>query len=165
MVIDESPAPGHQVRIASQSDANIFAELLDAFNREFDTPTPGVETLRVRLMGLLVADGTIALIAGDPPVGIALLSLRTNVWFDGPVAVLDELYVIPASRNQGFGTALLGGAEAACSRERVDLVEINVDGEDVDARRFYERHGYTDRDAGQQESQLYYSKELAGSRE
>ena len=39
-------------------------------------------------------------------------------------------------------------------------MEINVDGEDTDARRFYERHGYTNVEVGQTEPQLYYHREL-----
>jgi hypothetical protein len=39
-------------------------------------------------------------------------------------------------------------------------MEINVDGEDGDARRFYERHGYACMAPGEPEPDLYYSREL-----
>ena len=41
-----------------------------------------------------------------------------------------------------------------------ELLEINVDGEDTDARRFYERHGYANTEPGQDEPMLYYYREL-----
>lgn len=41
-----------------------------------------------------------------------------------------------------------------------ELMEINVDGEDLDARRFYERYGYACMSPGEPEPDLYYCKDL-----
>lgn len=147
-------------RTAIPGEAPLVAGLLDRFNREFHTPTPGEAVLAARLAGLLMGEDVFALLSGEPPVGVALLTLRPNVWSEGPVALLDELYVVPAERGQGRGSALLAAAERECRRRGAMLLEINVDGEDAGARRFYERHGYSDRDPGQSESQLYYFREL-----
>ncbi len=38
-------------------DAGVVAHLLDTFNREYDTPTPGTEVLGRRLDHLLAATG------------------------------------------------------------------------------------------------------------
>jgi GNAT superfamily N-acetyltransferase len=147
-------------RTATREDAAVVAALLDRFNREFETPTPGPGVLTARLKHLLLTGDVLAVLAGRPPVGVAVLSMRPNVWYDGPVALLDELYVIPERRGQGIGAALLRAAESLCVRRGGKLLEINVDGEDTDARRFYERHGYSNRDPGQIQPQLYYSREL-----
>ena len=40
------------------------------------------------------------------------------------------------------------------------LMEINVDGEDTDARRFYEAHGFTNTEPDQTDPMLYYYREL-----
>lgn len=37
--------PDRHIHAAAVSDAATVAALLDAFNREFDTPTPGIEML------------------------------------------------------------------------------------------------------------------------
>lgn len=146
--------------VFAADDTDAAAELLDAFNREFGAPTPGVETIANRLAQLLADERTFALLVGSPPAGIALVTLRTNVWSDGLVGLLDELYVAPPQRNTGLGSALLGAAEAEVVARGGELLEINVDGEDVDAQRFYERHGYIHHDAWSQEPSRMYFREL-----
>jgi GNAT superfamily N-acetyltransferase len=154
------PQHEHRVRQATAADAAVVAELLDAFNREFDTPSPGTEVLTARLRQLIAANHLVALLTGEPAIGVAVLSLRPNVWYEGPVALLDELYVRPDMRGQRFGHAML---EAACrlARERgAQTLEINVDGEDTDARRFYEAHGFTNTEPGATEPMFYYYRDL-----
>lgn len=153
-----APSP---VRPASPADAAVLAQLLDAFNREFGDPTPGVAVLAARLERLLAGPSAFALLAGEPPAGFALLTLRPSVWYEGPVTVLDELYVAPERRNVGLGSALLAAAEEAVRERGGELLEINVDGDDVDARRFYERHGYANTEPGKTEQLLYYYRELS----
>lgn len=131
-----------------------------AFNREFDDPTPGPEVLEDRLLRLLAREDVIAYLAGDPPVGLALVTLRPNVWYGGLVCLLDELYVAPGMRGRGCGSALLKAAESAARERGAEVIEVNVDGEDVDARRFYERHGYACMAPDEPEPDLYYSKDL-----
>jgi len=97
----------------------------------------------------LAGGNVVALLAGDPAVAVALLTLRPNVWYDGPVALLDELYVAPEVRGRGLGSALLAAAEALTRQRGGELLEINVDGGDTGARRFYERHGYVNSEPGE----------------
>ena len=144
-------------------DAAAAAVLLDQFNREFGSPTPGPEVLASRLARLLAGPDVLALLAGDLPAGLALLTFRPNVWYDGPVGLLDELYVVPPQRGLGIGSALLHAAEAATRQRGGELLEINVDGQDLDARRFYERHGYTHTEPGQSEPSYYYYREIPPS--
>lgn len=150
------------VRRAAVTDAVVIAVLLDVFNREYDTATPGPEVLAARLSTLLAGDATVALLAEDPAVGLALVTLRPSVWYDGPVGLLDELYVAPSRRNGGLGTQLLRAAEQVVRERAGEVLEINVDGDDTDARRFYERHGFRNtEEEGGTEPLLYYFRELA----
>jgi GNAT superfamily N-acetyltransferase len=149
------------VRQATAGDAIAVAEMLDAFNREFDVPTPGPDVLAARLRHLIAGDHFVVLLSGEPAAGVAVLSFRPNPWYEGPVATLDELYVRPDLRGQRYGHALL---EAACRvvRERgSELLEINVDGDDLDARRFYEAHGFTNTEPGATEPMFFYYRELS----
>jgi GNAT superfamily N-acetyltransferase len=157
----ERPVPVLAPREAVLADAATVAALLHEFNVEFAEPSPGPDVLAGRLNRLLAGDSTIAILAGEPAVGFALVTLRSNVWFDAPVALLDELYVVPAMRGQGIGTALLVACCERLGSRGVTLVEINVDGEDRDARRFYERHGFSCVRGHNPEPELYYSRELS----
>lgn len=145
-------------------DTAVAAELLDGFNREFGTPTPGAETIAARLAQLLADERTFALLTGRPAVGIALVTLRTNVWYDGLVGLLDELYIVPEQRNRGLGTSLLQAAEIEVVARGGEVLEIGVDGEDDDAQRFYERHGYVHHDSWSEEPSRMYFRELTPRR-
>lgn len=162
-----------RVRVADVADADTLARLLDDFNTEYDTATPGVVVLADRLRRLLPSARMFALLVDewwpggptDPPsagpaVGCALVSLRPTVWDDGPVATLDELYVVPSRRGSGLGSALLAEVEAQTRRRGGHTVEINVDGDGGGAPRFYQRHGYRNSEQGQDVPLLYYFREL-----
>jgi GNAT superfamily N-acetyltransferase len=153
--------PTIAVRRATPADAPALATLLHDFNVEFDTPTPPVEVLAERLGRLLDGDAVVALLAPEPPAAVALMTFRPNVWYPGPVALLDELYVRPHLRGGGIGGALLRRACAVARERGAGLLEINVDEGDVDARRFYERHGFASTEPGGDERALYYSRELS----
>ena len=147
-------------RRATPDDADEIAQLLHDFNTEFDTPSPGVEVLAPRLRDLLAGTDTVAIVAGAPAVGVALVTLRPNVWYSGPVALLDELYVVPDLRDRGIGSAIIAEVLSMAHERQVGLIEINVDEADVDAQRFYERHGFSCIEPTTQERAFYFSREL-----
>ncbi len=146
------------VRRADARDAPAVAELLHAFNLEFGDPTPGPAAIAARLDAMLEREDVVLLVAGDPPQGLALLSFRPIVWEEGPVALCDELYVRPELRGRGIGTALLEAAFAAARERGSQSFELDTGEDDVDARRFYERHGLRNDERGARE--LYYSRRL-----
>jgi hypothetical protein len=85
--------------MATVAQATTVARLLDAFNREYRTPTPGPAVLATRLRRLLAGTEVIALLAGDPTLAVALVTLRPNVWYEGPVALLDRCLAASTSTN------------------------------------------------------------------
>jgi GNAT superfamily N-acetyltransferase len=149
-----------RVRLAAadnERDVDRAADLLHDFNTEFETSSPGPAVLRRRLETLLRSESTFAVLAGTPTVGIALVTLRSNVWSDGPVALLDEMYVAPDQRNKGIGGAMIECVRRESLRRDARLIEINVDAADHDAQRFYERHGFSGVDPDTGERAFYFS--------
>ena len=139
-----------EVRVAGVADAGVLAGLLHDFNTEFETDTDPPPVLAERFGRILADDAVLALLAtdGTAATGFALVTLRPAIWYDGPVATLDELYVVPARRDSGIGTALLTTARDLLHRRGCPEMHINVDEVDTDTRRFYERHGFVNVEDG-----------------
>ena len=148
-------------RLAELPDVPAIARLLHDFNIEFDTPSPEPDVLAERLNRLLAGDSIFAVLAGLDPVGVGLVSLRPNVWYTGRVALLDELVVVPPLRGQGIGSRILQRVVEVARELGAELLEINVDEGDVDAQRFYTRHGF-EGDGSTSERALYFWRELQG---
>ncbi len=147
------------VRVATVADAGTLARLLFDFNTEFEADTDSESEFAGRFERILADDDAVlALLAEDGPgaAGFALVTLRPAIWFDGPVATLDELYVAPTFRNRGLGTALLTEARRLVSDRGCPEMHINVDEIDVDTRRFYERHGFVNIEPGVDYRMLLY---------
>ena len=136
------------------------AEMLDAFNRQFDEPTPGPQVLEERLTALHGRDEVELLVPDHGPDGLALLTYRPGIWDGGPVALLEELYVRPPLRNRGIGTRLLHEAFDVSRAKGARMFEIQVDEEDVAAQRFYERHGVMPIEPGREYRAFYYTRAL-----
>jgi hypothetical protein len=47
----------------------------------------------------------IVLLAGEPPLGLALFRLRPSLWSKAADVYLEELYVVPERRGQGIREA------------------------------------------------------------
>lgn len=77
---------------------------------------------------------------GGEPVGHAHVA-----WKGGHLDLpeVQDMYVVPARRRQGIGTALLREAERLAAERGFDSISLSV-GEGADARRLYEQLGYRD---------------------
>lgn len=151
---EPGPAAGARIRIAGPTDAELVTRLLHDFNTEFDCPGPDPDRDVPRIERLLNRDDVLVVVATTDPgghdVGIASLTLRPTAYWDGPLAHLEDLYVRPDLRSRGVGTALLDRARAEVHARGALELHIIVDDADVDARRFYERNGFShlDPDSG-----------------
>lgn len=134
-------------RLATVRDAGDIAQLLDAFNREYDEPSPGVEFLTRRLHELLSSDLAYVVVAGDPVIAFGLVTLRPDVWADSLIATLDELYTVPEWRNSGHGGHILRRIISEAKARGAGELTIGIDAPDIDAQRFYARHGFPIGDA------------------
>jgi ribosomal protein S18 acetylase RimI-like enzyme len=143
--VSDATSPRSPVRRAGPDDATAIGRLLDAFNREFDDVTPGVEALAVRVGELLAGGDTIILLAGgdDEAEAVAVLRLRPSIWTAGLECYLAELYVVPPRRGHGLGRALMVSAMDAARAAGADSMELCTGEHDTAARALYESLGFS----------------------
>lgn len=88
------------------------------------------------------------LVARDGPDEAAIVGFvsfaieRDGLDRDVTRGLVHNLYVDPASRGRGVGTALLDAAEAALSAAGAERIALEAVADNDGARRFYERYGY-----------------------
>ena len=149
------------IRRAEAGDAAEVARLLDDFNREYDMPTDGRDALAERARRRMAEGEIVFLLAGDEPFGIAQVRLFRSMWADSPHATLDELYVAPGRRGEGFGRALLEAAIGLARERGAETIDLNTTEDDTAALGLYESAGFTNREARPDGPRmLYYEKEL-----
>jgi ribosomal protein S18 acetylase RimI-like enzyme len=150
------------VRPAGPEDAEAVGRLLDAFNREFDEPTPGPRWLAARVRELLAGGDTAVLVVGGAgPDGLAVLRFRPALWSERLECYVAELYVLPPLRGRGLGRALLQAAMTLARERGADRMDLGTSEDDVAARALYERLGFTNREGGADGPVMYvYEREL-----
>ena len=86
------------------------------------------------------------IVAGGEPAGYLVVTLGWSLEYLGRDAFVDELYLEPAWRGRGVGSAAVRLAEAACRRLGVRALHLEVERRNRRARRFYRRAGFVDHD-------------------
>jgi ribosomal protein S18 acetylase RimI-like enzyme len=150
-----------RVHVADLDEAPAIGRLLNAFNREFDDPTPGASALGRRLAELMADGDTVVLLAGDGPDGIAVLRFRRSIWSEGLECYLAELYVAPAARRRGLGRELMETAFELARQRGATFMDLNTSEADLAAIALYERLGFSSREGRPDGPRnLYYEREL-----
>lgn len=149
-------------RSAGPADARVVAGLLRDFDVEFGGSPRPAQALARRFEGMLGRDDVAVELAlvDDEVSGFAFLTLRPTPYSEGPLAQLEELYVLPDRRGEGIGTVLLTASVERVRALGCTEVHIGVDEIDHDTRRFYERHGFTNIQPGADHRMLLYLREL-----
>jgi len=150
-----------RVRRATAADAPVFGRLLQAFNEEYDEPTPSADEIAERAAPLIASGEVTVLFVGDGPEGFAELRFRPSLYTGGLDAYLEELYVVPKRRGRGLGRALLEAAMDYARARGADRIDLNTSEDDVAARALYERTGFTNREGSPDgPTMLYYERDL-----
>lgn len=87
-------------------------------------------------VGAVVAEN-----AGGEVVGVALYFYRFSTW-KGPTVHIEDLIVSGECRGMGVGEALMDEVVSMARKRGVDRIELDVEADNENAIRFYEKKGY-----------------------
>jgi ribosomal protein S18 acetylase RimI-like enzyme len=122
------------------------AQLLHAFNTEYDEPAPPPDELAARLSELIGGGHVTVLLARaqetGTAVGVAVMRLQPSVWSRAQEAYLAELYVVPSRRGQGYGRELITEAMRVARERGADYAFLVTSEDDRLAQRLYEAAGF-----------------------
>lgn len=154
-------APDLTIRRAKAVDAETIGQLLHDFNSEFDEPTPGPCAMAERVRRLLTEGEITVLLAGRDPHGLAVLRFRPALWHESLDCYLEELFVVPERRGQGFGRALMEAAIELAREKGAAHMDLGTGEDDVAARTLYESLGFNNR-GGRPDGAVnyFYEREL-----
>lgn len=135
------------IRSAKPSDAIAIAELLKGLGYK-----TSLTSLKKRLAVLAASPSATLLVAVNPhasiaeagqALGLATLSFRDQLRFEGPIATLDELVVKDAARGRGIGRVLCTEAlRVAKDRGALRLSLLTDRSRESYIRGFYTQFGF-----------------------
>ena len=132
------------LRLLGPSEIDDLLPLCAAFCRE-DGHAFDEERVRRGLQGLVGSSPygfVLVLRHGGFAVGYAAVTLGWSLESGGIDALLDEVYLQPALRNEGLGTRLIEGAVEGARARGALRIYLEVEAGNDDARRLYERLGW-----------------------
>jgi GNAT superfamily N-acetyltransferase len=154
-VTDAPPGRAGSPRIRRGEPADLGALLV--LNEEYcaaDGHRYDAEAARAAFVPLLVDDtvGVVWVVESPEPAvgtgaltGYAVVTWGWSVEAGGREALLDEIYV--RERRLGIGTLMMPMLLEVCRRAGARRIILETERANVDARRFYLRHGFTPDDS------------------
>ena len=144
------------VRRAVATDQESVLELMRGYCQEVQTPLSDEHLLEAlvplisneQLGDLLVAE------QGEELAGYLVITWGWGIESGGAEALIDEMYVSPAYRNQGVGTLLMTEAQSRASAKDVKVIFLETEQNNPESRELYDRLGF------EIESSIWMSKRI-----
>ena len=147
------------IRVADPDAAPSVALLLHDFQREFDEPVPEPGELAKRLRGLIESAAITVLHAEGE--GLVVLRFQPSLYSESLDVYFEEVYVVPARRRCGIGTALMKAALGHARDRGAGYAYLGTGEDDAGARALYEDLGFSHRGGqGSGPVNYFYEREL-----
>lgn len=104
---------------------------------------PNRERAREAVLRRIVTDSLLVATDGEDLVGFVTFEVESGVYEqDLTRGLVENVYVVPARRGEGIGSALLAAAEDRLRERGCEAFFLEVLAANGDARRFYREAGY-----------------------
>jgi ribosomal protein S18 acetylase RimI-like enzyme len=98
----------------------------------------------------LIADASLGqawlVLEGQQPVGYVIFTYGFDIEFGGRLATITDLYLEPSHRGRGIGRKVLEHIEEFCRTTGVRGLELQVERDNAEARRLYNKFGFQSAD-------------------
>jgi GNAT superfamily N-acetyltransferase len=132
------------IRLATVHDIPLILDFIHQ-KAEFDGCPRSVEATPDRLQQTLFCESPLAYVLfaeiDGRPVGFASYFQTYSTFLARPGLWLDDLYVQPALRGYGVGTALISHLAAIAQAQECGRIEWTVDTDNANGIRFYQKQG------------------------
>jgi GNAT superfamily N-acetyltransferase len=130
------------IRFATVHDISLILDFIHQ-KAEFDGCPNSVEATADRLQQTLFGESPLAYVlfaeVGDRPVGFLSFFQTYSTFLARPGLWMDDLYVRPAMRDRGVGTALMNKLVAIAEAQQCDRIEWTVDTSNANGIQFYQK--------------------------
>jgi ribosomal protein S18 acetylase RimI-like enzyme len=135
----------HEIRVGALADVPQIVALMEGYwsfegIAAFDSARAAA--LLAQLLSQPHLGSVWAAHAAGSVVGYLVAVLVFSFEYQGLVAEIDEFFVLPQSRRDGVGTALLDVAEASLTERGCTCVQLQLGSANTAGRAFYRRRGY-----------------------
>ncbi len=153
--------------LADPADAAAIVRLIDAYARDpHGGGTPLAPQVRSRLAAGLAAHPTAhAWLAfeADTAIGVCIGFVGYSTFQAMPLLNIHDLAVLSGHRGRGVGRALLAAAERTAGSAGCCKLTLEVQEDNLPARRLYEDFGFTDVRYGDSGPTRFLGKPLTGA--
>ncbi|OAZ02963.1 GNAT family N-acetyltransferase [Flavobacterium succinicans] len=74
--------------------------------------------------------------------GYLILTFVFSFEYQGMIAFLDELYILPKAQGKGIGKEAVAFAQAHCKALGIQLIYLEVEKHNVPAQQLYQKNGF-----------------------
>lgn len=133
-----------KLRIANRKDLRSLVQLMREYYSYDNIPWNQQIQPALKLLLSNRKYGRVWLIfVNEEVAGYLILTYGFDLEFGGPQAIVTDLFIRPAFRRSGFGTAAIETAARFCRKQKLRTLELQVERHNKKAQIFYKKMGFT----------------------
>ncbi|MEH6633708.1 MAG: GNAT family N-acetyltransferase [Halopseudomonas aestusnigri] len=134
------------MRLASPRDSDQIAKLYLESAREQGVESYVSQKISIRIRELITSQEVVFIVGGEqisaPISAVASIHFRQNVWKNSLIAQIEDVYVSPSERQQGYGRAIMTRALELIQSYGAEISSLAVNENNCNALNLYKALGF-----------------------